>query len=150
MAALSKALRHHIDFCPGSKGGLYLWEDVRRCGEVILVEGLVDYAVLWQAGFRHVTCSLGNHLNARQFQQLCDGPRTVYLTSTPTPMVVAPALHNIFRAVSGRKEQRPGEFNSPLGTIRIASSSKVAMQIGSSRCGRQLKHDVSGPSRTLS
>jgi DNA primase len=35
---------------------------------------------LWQAGFRHVTCSLGNHLNARQFQQLCDGPRTVYLT----------------------------------------------------------------------
>jgi DNA primase len=67
-------------FLPGSKGGLYLWEDVRRCCEVILVEGLFDYAVLWQAGFRHVTCSLGNHLNARQFQQLCDGPRTVYLT----------------------------------------------------------------------
>ena len=48
--------------------------------EVILVEGLLDYAVLWQAGFRQVTCSLGNHLNARQFQQLCDGPRTVYLS----------------------------------------------------------------------
>jgi DNA primase len=31
------------------------------------------------AGFHHVTCSLGHHLNARQFQQLCDGPRTVYL-----------------------------------------------------------------------
>jgi len=46
---------------------------------VILVEGLFDYAVVWQAGFRNVTCSLGNHLNARQFQQLCDGPRTVYL-----------------------------------------------------------------------
>jgi DNA primase len=26
-----------------------------------------------------VTRSLGNHLNARQFQQLCDGSRTVYL-----------------------------------------------------------------------
>jgi DNA primase len=47
--------------------------------EVILVEGLFDYAVLWQAGFRNVTCSLGNHLNARQFQQLCDSARTVYV-----------------------------------------------------------------------
>jgi DNA primase len=66
-------------FLPGGKGGLYAWEQVRQCEEVILVEGLFDYAVLWQAGFRNVTCSLGTHLNARQFQQLCDGPRTVYL-----------------------------------------------------------------------
>jgi len=66
-------------FLPGAKGGLYNWEQVRRYPEVILVEGLFDYAVLWQAGFYNVTCSLGNHLNARQFQQLCDGPRTVYL-----------------------------------------------------------------------
>ena len=43
------------------------------------MEGLFDYAVVWQAGLHNVTCSLGNHLNARQFQQLCDGPRTVYL-----------------------------------------------------------------------
>lgn len=47
---------------------------------MILVEGLFDYAVLWQAGFRHLTCSLGTHLNACQFRQLCDGPRIVYLT----------------------------------------------------------------------
>jgi DNA primase len=46
---------------------------------VILVEGLFDYAALWQAGFRNVTCSLGTNLNARQFRQLCDSPRTVYL-----------------------------------------------------------------------
>jgi DNA primase len=59
---------------------LYAWEQVRQCPAVILVEGLFDYAVLWQAGFRHVTCSLGTHLNACQFRQLCDGPRTVYLT----------------------------------------------------------------------
>ena len=39
---------------------------------MILVEGLFDYAVLWQAGFRNVTCSMGTHLNARQFRQLCD------------------------------------------------------------------------------
>jgi DNA primase len=27
-----------------------------------------------------VTCSLGTHLNADQFLQLCDGVRTIYLT----------------------------------------------------------------------
>ena len=46
---------------------------------MILVEGLFDYAVLWQAGFHNVTCAMGNHLNAYQFRQLCDGRRTVYL-----------------------------------------------------------------------
>jgi DNA primase len=73
----SSALPHR--FMPRSKGGLYMWEQVRRCPEVIVVEGLFDYAALWQAGFRNLTCSLGNHLNAHQFQQLCDSPRTVYL-----------------------------------------------------------------------
>ena len=66
-------------FLPGAKGGLYCWEQVRHCPEVILVEGLFDYAVLWQAGFHNVTCSMGNHLNAHQNRQLCDLPRTVYL-----------------------------------------------------------------------
>src|ERR1035438_6629356 len=36
-------------------------------------------AVLWQAGYHNVTCAMGNHLNARQFRQLCDGMRIVYL-----------------------------------------------------------------------
>jgi DNA primase len=67
-------------FLPGSKGGLFAWESVRQFPTVILVEGLFDLAVLWQAGFRQVTCSLGTHLNTCQFRQLCDGPRTVYLT----------------------------------------------------------------------
>ncbi len=66
-------------FLPGAKGGLYSWDQVQQCPEVILVEGLFDYAVLWQAGFHNVTCSLGNHLNLRQYRQLCDRPRTVYL-----------------------------------------------------------------------
>ena len=76
--SIAAAFTHR--FLPGSKGGLYGWEQVQQCPEVILVEGLFDYAVLWQAGFRHVTCSLGTHLNACQFQQLCDHPRTIYLT----------------------------------------------------------------------
>ena len=67
-------------FLPGTKGGLYAWEKVRHCPEVILVEGLFDYAVLRQTGFYNVTCSLGTHLNTDQFHQLCEGPRTVYLT----------------------------------------------------------------------
>lgn len=72
-------------FLPGSKGGFYGWEKVRHYPEIILVEGMFDVAVLWQAGFHNVTCSLGTHLNAQQFRQLCaeDGyggkSRMVYL-----------------------------------------------------------------------
>jgi DNA primase len=66
-------------FLPGAKGGLYSWAQAQSYPDVILVEGLFDYAVLWEAGFRNVTCSLGTQLNALQFRQLCDGPRTVYL-----------------------------------------------------------------------
>ena len=66
-------------FLPGGKGGLYAWEQVCQCEEIIVVEGLFDYAVLWQAGFHNATCLLGNHPNATQFQQLCDWLRTVYL-----------------------------------------------------------------------
>ena len=59
---------------------MYAWKQAQSYPEVILVEGLFDYAVLWEAGFYNVTCSLGTHLNAHQFRQLCDSPRTVYLT----------------------------------------------------------------------
>ena len=77
--SVSPSAPHHR-FLPGTKGGLYLWEQVQRFQDLILVEGLFDYAVLWQSGFRNVTCSLGNHLNAHQFQQLCDHTRTIYVT----------------------------------------------------------------------
>jgi DNA primase len=76
--SIAAAFAHR--FLPGSKGGLFAWESVRQFPTVILVEGLFDLVALWQAGFRHATCSLGTHLNADQFQQLCGRPRTVYLT----------------------------------------------------------------------
>ena len=76
--SIGSAFAHR--FLPGCKGGLYAWEKVRHYGEVILVEGLFDYGSLRQAGFQNATCSLGTHLNDAQFQQLCDGQRTVYLT----------------------------------------------------------------------
>jgi DNA primase len=66
-------------FLPGSKGGLYLWEYAQNYATVILVEGLFDYAAVWQAGFRNLTCAMGTQLNAHQIRQLCSGPRTVYL-----------------------------------------------------------------------
>jgi hypothetical protein len=37
-------------FLPGSKGGLYAWQTIRHYPEIILVDGLFDLAVLWQAG----------------------------------------------------------------------------------------------------
>src|ERR1700745_111070 len=55
--SISAAVAHR--FLPGSKGGLYAWHLVQHCPEVILVEGLFDYAVLWQAGFLPGTLSLG-------------------------------------------------------------------------------------------
>ena len=67
-------------FLPGPKGDLVAWESVRQFPSVILVEGMFDLAVLWQAGFRNATCAWGTHLTADQLQQLCDRPRTVYLT----------------------------------------------------------------------
>jgi DNA primase len=76
--SIGKAAPHQ--FLPGGKGGLYGWEKVRACPEIILVEGLFDLAVLWQAGFPNVTCSMGIYLNATQIHQLSDGAaRVVYV-----------------------------------------------------------------------
>src|SRR5262249_17216587 len=65
---------------PRSKGGLFAWETLRHFSSVILVEGLFDLAVLWQAGFRNTTCAIGTHLTPLQLAQLGDQPgRCVYL-----------------------------------------------------------------------
>ena len=63
-----------------SKGGLFAWEAVRPHSTVLLVEGLFDLAVLWQAGFRNTTCAIGTHLTPAQFDELCDpSGRSVYI-----------------------------------------------------------------------
>jgi DNA primase len=67
-------------FLPQSKGGLYDWPRLREEREVILVEGLLDVAALWQAGFYQTTCCLGTHPNSQQWDQLCEcGGRNIYL-----------------------------------------------------------------------
>jgi DNA primase len=76
--SLSAAFPHR--FLPGSKRGLFAWEVVRQFPNVILVEGLFDLAVLWQAGFRNTTCAFGTHLTPPQLRQLSDQPgRRVFL-----------------------------------------------------------------------
>ena len=59
---------------------MFAWESVRSFSTVILVEGLFDLAVLWQAGFRNTTCAIGTQLTPAQLAQLSDEPgRSVYI-----------------------------------------------------------------------
>lgn len=65
---------------PRSKGGLFAWESVCSFSLVILVEGLFDLAVLWQAGFRNTTCAIGTQLTPAQLAQLADQPgRSIHI-----------------------------------------------------------------------
>jgi DNA primase len=67
-------------FLPRPKGGLFAWSIVRNYPDVILVEGLFDLAVLWQAGFINTSSAFGVHLTDTQLSQLSDRPdRTVYI-----------------------------------------------------------------------
>jgi DNA primase len=76
--SLDAAFPHR--FLPGPRGGLFAWESVRHFPTVILVEGPLDLAVLWQAGFRNTTCAFGTHLTPLQFHQLSEKPdRLVYI-----------------------------------------------------------------------
>lgn len=82
--SIGAAFPHRL--LPRSKGGLFAWESVGRFPRMILVEGLFDLAVLWQAGFRNTTCAIGAHLTPAQLAQLGDRPgRTVYLAFDQDP-----------------------------------------------------------------
>lgn len=76
--SIGAAFPHRL--LPRSKGGLFAWESAGNFSTVILVEGLFDLAVLWQAGFRNTTCSIGTQLTPAQWAQLSDPPdRSVYI-----------------------------------------------------------------------
>jgi len=76
--SIGDAFPHRL--LPRAKGGLIAWESVGHSSSVILVEGLFDLAVLWQAGFRNTTCAIGTQLTPAQLAQLSDQPgRTVYI-----------------------------------------------------------------------
>jgi DNA primase len=71
--SIGAAFPHRL--LPRSKGGLFAWESVRGFSSVILVEGLFDLAVLWQAGFRNTTCAIGTQFTPTQLSQLAEPPR---------------------------------------------------------------------------
>jgi DNA primase len=76
--SIGAAFPHRL--LPRSKGGLFAWESVSTFSTVILVEGLFDLAVLWQAGFRNTTCAIGTQLTPAQWAQLTEQPgRSVYI-----------------------------------------------------------------------
>jgi DNA primase catalytic core len=73
-------------FLARPKGGLFAWSLAGHHPDVILVEGLFDLAVLWQAGFRHTTCAYGIHLTPTQLAQLSERPdRTVWIAFDSDP-----------------------------------------------------------------
>jgi hypothetical protein len=129
-------------FLPGAKGGLYSWEQVQQCPEVILVEGLFDYAALWQAGFHNVTCSMGNQLSLQQYRQLCDRPRTIYLAFEPTQTAVARKRRNPSPAGSESKPSSCGSYGCPMAMIQTASCFRMPVPISSNRCWRRRKDDL--------
>src|SRR5215471_969919 len=76
--SIGAAFPHRL--LPRSKGELFAWESVSAFSTVILVEGLFDLAVLWQAGFRNTTCAIGTRLTPAQLSQLAEEPRrSVYI-----------------------------------------------------------------------
>src|SRR5436189_2772367 len=76
--SIGAAFPHRL--LPRSKGGLFAWESVSSSSALILVEGLFDLAVLWQAGFRNTTCAIGTHLTPLQWEQLSSRPEcSVYI-----------------------------------------------------------------------
>jgi DNA primase len=76
--SIGAAFSHRL--LPRSKGGLFAWELVSEFSTVILVEGLFDLALLWQAGFRNTTCAIGTQLTPAQLAQISDQPgRSIYI-----------------------------------------------------------------------
>lgn len=77
--SLSNGLCRHR-FLPGSKGGLYGWSQALAFPRVMIVEGLLDVAALWQGGFPNAVAALGSHLNNQQLSELCQpGGRVAYI-----------------------------------------------------------------------
>jgi DNA primase len=82
--SINQAAPHR--FLPRPKGGLFSWSTIGTSPEVILVEGLFDLAILWQAGFVNTTCAFGTHLTQAQFSQLSDRPdRNVFIAFDSDP-----------------------------------------------------------------
>jgi 5S rRNA maturation endonuclease (ribonuclease M5) len=126
-------------FLPRPRGGLFAWSMVRPHPEVILVEGLFDPAVLWQAGFIKTSCAFGVHLTEPQFSQLSDRlDRTVFIAfdadeaGQNAARALAPRLQRAglkVRRVDLRSGQDPNRY-----FVDGASAAEFARCLRSARC----------------
>src|ERR1019366_1519815 len=70
--------QRHTAFCLASREDCMAGNGSAHCRKSFWWRAYSTWLPLWQAGFRNVICALGNHLNAPQLWQLCDGAtRTV-------------------------------------------------------------------------
>lgn len=115
-------------FLPRPKGGLYGWKEAREFSSLIVVEGLLDWAALWQAGFFNVAAAMGVHLNSTQLGQVGDSAaRTVYLCLDADPNGAGPraALRLARRLRAAGIEARRVELplgQDPNGFFRAGST----------------------------
>jgi DNA primase len=135
--SIGDALPHRL--LPRSKGGLFAWESVSVFSTVILVEGLFDLAVLWQAGFRNTTCAIGTQVTPAQMSQLGDQPgrhidiafdqdsnqagqqlKDVMCTSSRTPEIKMP-----LPPAEKKRRQRAKEKNKPTTRRRPSRLSSI-------------------------
>ena len=105
--SIGTAFPHRL--LPRSKGGLFAWESVSSFSTVILVEGLFDLAVLWQAGFRNTTCAIGTQLTPAQLAQLADQPAVPSTSSFDQDENQAgqKASHQLAQRLKGARRPRP-------------------------------------------
>jgi DNA primase len=76
--SIGAAFPHRL--LPRSKGGLFAWESVSVFSTIILVEGLFDLAVLWQAGFRNTTCAIGTQVTPCSCPSLGISPAATFIS----------------------------------------------------------------------
>ena len=132
------ALPHR--FLPRPKGGLFAWSIVGNYPELILVEGLLDLAVLWQAGFVNTTCAFGVHVTDTQFSQLSDRPdRTVFIVfdSDPAGQKATQALAHKLQSSSGvdvRIVDLPAGQDPNSYFVGGASAAEFEGRLRSARC----------------
>ena len=132
-------------FLPGGKGGLYDWQSVRNCRELVLVEGLFDWASLWQAGFRNMTCSLGTCLNATQFRSVVRRRHAYRLSGVRLrcQRQRSASRSSDSRSACRLTASKSSLWSCPMVTIPTASSSTAAvMRISFKRSWRGRAHDL--------
>ena len=129
-------------FMPGSKGGLYLWEQVRRYPEVLWWKGCSTTPCYGRPAFAMspARCEIvSTHISLSNCA-IAAG-RSIW-PSMPTLMVAVHVHRNRFPVVFGCKVSLPDRLRCPMAMTRTASSSTAAMLISFKNCSRGHVHEL--------